>query len=188
MSTAYAPEEWKDLFVAIAGASAALAGLLFVAVSINVERILKYEGLPERGLETLTMLLVALVVSIAGLMPGQSHVALGLELLAIAAVLVAVLLRLPIAHRAARRDRDAASWRPQPPGRSASAAPCCSAIGALAELFAVAGGLYWIAAGDRLPHPRRRRQRLGAAGRDPALSARAAVRSLTPGAPPRLRE
>ena len=61
------------------------AGLLFVAVSINVERILSYEGLPERGMETLAMLLGALVVSIAGLMPGQSHVALGIELLAIAA-------------------------------------------------------------------------------------------------------
>ena len=59
MSTAYAPEEWKDLFVAMAGASAALAGLLFVAVSINVERIVKYEGLPERGIETLALLLAA---------------------------------------------------------------------------------------------------------------------------------
>ena len=56
MSTAYAPEEWKDLFVAMAGASAALAGLLFVAISINVDRIVKYEGLPERGLEALGLL------------------------------------------------------------------------------------------------------------------------------------
>jgi len=42
VSTAYAPEEWKDLFVAMAGASAALAGLLFVAVSINVDRIIHF--------------------------------------------------------------------------------------------------------------------------------------------------
>jgi modulator of FtsH protease len=40
----------------MAGASAALAGLLFVAVSINVERIVHYKGLPERGVETLALL------------------------------------------------------------------------------------------------------------------------------------
>ena len=37
---AYDVEPWSDLFVAAAGAGAALAGLVFVAVSINVDRIL----------------------------------------------------------------------------------------------------------------------------------------------------
>lgn len=41
---AYDPSEWSDLSVASAGASAALAGLVFVAVSINSERILQFEG------------------------------------------------------------------------------------------------------------------------------------------------
>lgn len=50
--TAYDASEWSELFVASAGASAALAGLVFVAVSINVERILEFPGLPERALET----------------------------------------------------------------------------------------------------------------------------------------
>lgn len=34
--TAYETAGWHDLFVASAGASAALAGLVFVAVSVNV--------------------------------------------------------------------------------------------------------------------------------------------------------
>jgi hypothetical protein len=47
---AYSASEWGDLFVATAGASAALAGLVFVAVSINIERILEFNDLPERAL------------------------------------------------------------------------------------------------------------------------------------------
>jgi hypothetical protein len=144
VSTAYAPEEWKDLFVAVAGASAALAGLLFVAVSINVERIIKYEGLPERGLEALTMLLVPLVVSIAGLLPGQNHVALGLELLGITAALVAMLLRLPIAQLPEGIETPSGYVLGRRLVRLSGTV--LLGIGALAELFAVAGGLYWIAA------------------------------------------
>ncbi|HXF31911.1 MAG TPA: hypothetical protein VN522_10345 [Solirubrobacterales bacterium] len=146
MSTAYAPEEWKDLFVAVAGASAALAGLLFVAVSINVERILKYEGLPGRGIEALAMLLVPLVVSIAGLLPGQSHVALGIEVVAIGAALVAVMLRLPVAHRLPDGIET-------PPRYALNrqivrfSGTVLLLVGGLCELFAVAGGLYWVAAG-----------------------------------------
>jgi hypothetical protein len=36
--------DWEGLFLAGAGASAALAGLLFVAISINLDRILKGRG------------------------------------------------------------------------------------------------------------------------------------------------
>jgi modulator of FtsH protease len=74
---AYDPSEWTDLFVASAGASAALAGLVFVAVSINIDRILRFRGLPERALETVVLLLAVVVVAILSLMPGQGASALG---------------------------------------------------------------------------------------------------------------
>jgi modulator of FtsH protease len=145
VSVAYDPEQWHDLFVAMAGASAALAGLLFVAVSINVDRILRYEGLPERGLETLGMLLTALVVCVAGLMPGQSHVALGLEFLGIAAVLLFLMARLPVAH-------DLPDGVETPPRYAFNrqvirlTGTALLVVGALGVLFTAVGGLYWVAA------------------------------------------
>jgi len=78
---AYSAAEWESLFVAEAGASAALAGLLFVALSINLERILKGSGLPGRAGEAIVLLLTVLVVSTFGLVPGQSPRVLGAEVL-----------------------------------------------------------------------------------------------------------
>ena len=41
-----------------AGASAALAGLLFVAISINLDRILNCRGLPGRAGEAIVLLVI----------------------------------------------------------------------------------------------------------------------------------
>jgi modulator of FtsH protease len=38
----YSPLTWHDFFLGTIGAAAALTGLLFVAISINLEQILKY--------------------------------------------------------------------------------------------------------------------------------------------------
>ena len=73
---------WHDLFVAEAGAAAALAGLLFVAVSINITRILQFPSLPGRAAEALMYLMSVLAVSTFGLIPGQPVFALGIEVLA----------------------------------------------------------------------------------------------------------
>jgi hypothetical protein len=145
VSVAYDPSEWHDLFVATAGASAALLGLLFVAVSINLERILAYEGLPERALETLLLLLGVLIVAIVGLIPAESNVALGLELLFVAAIIAAIVLRLPAAG-AEETGKEPVSWRLSRVGiRLMGTAPLV--IGGLSVLLEAGGGLYWIAAG-----------------------------------------
>ena len=52
----YSPLVWHDFFVGTIGASAALTGLLFVAISINLEQILKYPQLPGRAAVTLGVL------------------------------------------------------------------------------------------------------------------------------------
>jgi modulator of FtsH protease len=145
VSTAYDPEQWHDLFVAVAGASAALLGLLFVAVSINLERILSYKGLPERALETLLLLLGVLLVAIVGLIPEQSHIALGVELLVVATAMIAIVVRLPVFTGEATR-REQMTWRlSRWSVRAAAVGPLW--IGGLLELLAIGGALYWVTAG-----------------------------------------
>lgn len=141
--TAYDPSRWSDLFVATAGASAALAGLLFVAVSVNVDRILAVKGLPERGLETIVLLLGVLLVSIVALIPGQDNVALGIELLVLGLALGAFVGRLPTISQAAVVPSSwiLARWAM----RALSVVPLV--IGGLTVLAESGGGLYWIAAG-----------------------------------------
>ena len=77
---AYASEPWSELYVAMAGAAAALLGLLFVAVSINLEQVLRIAWLPLRAGETLGVLVALLTTAVFVLVPGQSPTALGLEL------------------------------------------------------------------------------------------------------------
>ena len=76
---------WGEFFVAAAGATAALLGLLFVSLSINLERILKTAVLTSRAAETMLLLGAALIVSLLALMPDRSIVQLGLPVLLVAA-------------------------------------------------------------------------------------------------------
>ncbi len=82
--------DWANFFVAEVGASAALAGLIVVAISINLTRILAFPPLPARAAESLLMLTGALVLASFGLMPGQPLAMFGVEVLAIGLVTLAV--------------------------------------------------------------------------------------------------
>src|SRR5690242_15326635 len=49
-------EGWSEFFVAEVGAAAALAGLLVVAMSINIEKIMGMPTLPPRAAQTLIII------------------------------------------------------------------------------------------------------------------------------------
>jgi modulator of FtsH protease len=133
--------EWHDLFVAIAGAAAALAGLLFVAVSINLSRILKFEVLPTRAVETLSIMIGLLLLAVIMLIPGQGTTALGTEILILGLGLTVLLLpkRLLI-----RRNKDEPlTWTLTPIAIVVAGSLPMVAAG-ISVLARVGGGLYWL--------------------------------------------
>ncbi len=92
--------DWANFFVAEVGAAAALVGLVAVAISINLQRILSFPLLPARAAETLFQLTAVFVLSSLALVPGQPGALFGAE------VLVAVGLTAFVSVRA-----QAGAWR-----------------------------------------------------------------------------
>ena len=88
--------DWNTFFAAQLGASAALAGLIFVGISINMKKILEYPMLVNIALQSVILLGTILVVSSFSLVPDQSEVFLGVEILIVGACLWATLTRLSI--------------------------------------------------------------------------------------------
>lgn len=138
-------EGWDNFAVAQVGASAALAGLVFVGLSVNLTRVLEAPGVLGRAAEAIVVLAALLFAASALLVPGQSLGLLAAELTAIGLVDWLVVVGL---QYVARRIELAAR-----PGAFAARIVC----GQLATLpFIVAGitlasrgesGLYWFAVG-----------------------------------------
>jgi hypothetical protein len=81
-------EGWTEFNVAMVGATAALAGLLIVAMSVNIAEIMKAPTLPARAAAAIAALTLAIVAGAFGLMPGQTIEAYGIEVL-VATIIVA---------------------------------------------------------------------------------------------------
>jgi hypothetical protein len=64
---------WSEYGVAIVGGAAALAGLLFVAVSVNAEWFFSSEAHRGRAGQALVLFVVPLVTGILLLIPGQAR-------------------------------------------------------------------------------------------------------------------
>jgi hypothetical protein len=91
------PADWQDFAEMIGGASGALTGLLFVAVSLNASRIAGHPGLRASAAQTLVLFVTPLAAAAAVLTPGQLDWVLGGELIVVGVVASWVLLS--IGHR-----------------------------------------------------------------------------------------
>ncbi|GAA1961754.1 hypothetical protein [Agromyces allii] len=78
---AEALEQWSEFNVAMVGATAALAGLLIVAMSVNIGTIMQSKTMPARLAASIAALVLAIAVSAMGLIPGQPVIAYGVEII-----------------------------------------------------------------------------------------------------------
>lgn len=84
------PEGWTDFGVAAAGATAALAGLLIVAISVNVTEIIASKSAVHGARATIASLVLAIGVSLLMLPASQTLVGLGIATLVLALIASAI--------------------------------------------------------------------------------------------------
>ena len=141
---------WHDFFLAQAAATATLTGLVFVAVSINLQTIVSdpSSGLAGRAGEALILLVGVLTVSVLVLVPAQGSGILGAEVLVVglAAWVWIVAIQLP-------RLREWGTMRADLRGPFVlrvvlgQVATLTLVIAGVAVLWVGPGGLYWLVAG-----------------------------------------
>ena len=140
----YDPAAWEPFFTALIAAAAALTGLLFVAVSINLSTILKRaKFLPARAAETLATLLLIVVSSGLALVP-QSTRLLGVEIVIVMVPMLLITVWRQVSYRRQNHD-DPLLWTIS---RMISTA-MATVPGTVAGLSLAGhwgGGFYWLAA------------------------------------------
>jgi modulator of FtsH protease len=70
---------WQNLYIMLGGAAGALAGLLFIAMSLQIRAIAKDSVLRARASAN-TFMIVMLVINAGAILVPQSNIALGVEL------------------------------------------------------------------------------------------------------------
>ena len=91
---AYEIGDWSEFAVAHVGASAALLGLVFVGLTINLRDVVASRLLVNRAAEAVILLGSVLATSTVVLIPGQARGALSAELIALAAGIFAAVYLL----------------------------------------------------------------------------------------------
>jgi hypothetical protein len=86
----YQPDQWHDYFITVGGASAALTGLVFVAMSLNPGLIAQDATHRHRAVGTISGFTAIFVICGLGVMGGQDHRAVGLEWLVVSIAAAAI--------------------------------------------------------------------------------------------------
>ena len=143
-------DQWHDFFLAQAGAAGVLTGLVFVGVSINLQKIVSEpgSGLTGRAAEALIVLVAVLTASSLLLVPGQGQVMVGAEVLTVGLAawgwIVAIQLRLLRSWQTMRSDLRGPFVLRVALGQIATLPLVVAGIAVLAGEL---GGLYWLVAG-----------------------------------------
>jgi hypothetical protein len=89
-SAVYEPEQWNNFFVLVGTGSAALTGLVFVALTINLRGIAQDATHRYRAINMLSGFTAVFVVSALALMGHQTYRTLGIEWLCVASLAAAI--------------------------------------------------------------------------------------------------
>jgi hypothetical protein len=144
--TAYDPAAWSDFAIAQLGASAALLGLVFVGMSINLKDFVGTRVLVNRALEAIVLLASVLITATAVLIPEQTRDVVGIELGVVGLCTGLIVLRLQ-----AGVARDVVASGDRGPTRSSIVTRRVVGLGsallvvvaAVTLLACGGGGLYW---------------------------------------------
>jgi hypothetical protein len=138
--------DWTGFFAAEVGAAAALAGLVMVAISINLGKILGDPLLPGRAVETLVLPTGVLVAASYALVPGQSPSLFGAEVVAAGAVMWSLPVYLQLRARgAASRGAAWGNFWPRVLLAQISSVPIV--VSGILVLKGAPEALYWIVPG-----------------------------------------
>ena len=137
--------EWNTLLAVEAGAAATLSGLVFVALSINLNRILTVPGLSGRAAESLMQFLEVFFVATVALIPGQPDWILAWEILAIGGVLWLAQVIVQVRYLRIRAGHPWAWFVNR--ALYAQAATLPFLVAGAAMLLGWPGALYWLMAG-----------------------------------------
>jgi hypothetical protein len=144
--SAFDPARWSDFALAQLGASAALLGLVFVGLSINLRDVVGSRQLVNRAAEAVIGLAAVLVTATAVLIPDQSRGVVSAELLLIAGATFGVTVNLQ--RGASRQTVDSEGHGP--PRASivlrrllGLGAPVLLAVAGISLAAEGGGGLYW---------------------------------------------
>jgi hypothetical protein len=136
---------WANFLIAEVGATAALAGLLIVAISINLQHILAFPQLPGRAAEMLILLVGALLACSFGLIPGQTLTVFGAEILGAGLIMTVAPIVIQARQLPVIKAQPVTWWL----WRHLTAL-CASMPVLIGGGYLVAGdihGFYWVAAG-----------------------------------------
>lgn len=137
--------EWNAFLAVEAGSAATLTGLVFVAVSINLNRIIAITGLPGRAAESILQFLEVFLVATVALIPRQPQWLLADEILVIGAVMWLAQVTGQIRYLRQRAGLPWSWFVYRAVLSQFAAIPFC--VARVALLVGAPGALYWLVPG-----------------------------------------
>jgi hypothetical protein len=135
---------WHDFYVALAGGSAALVGLLFVGLSLHLSVIVGLPAIRVLARQTLVNFLTVLLISLFVLIPDQSARALSIEI----GITALVNLRGLVSASEAGRRSGRPTWRRLAQRYGSNAVATVALLGVAVGLnVSASAGLGWLVAG-----------------------------------------